>query len=95
MTVEGLKQFIVSQGSSRAIVVMEWDKLWSCNRKVWWCVGVALVVCGCGCGGVWWCVVVHGCWAVRVWSFVCGWVGGWVGGCGIRTLKEGGRRSEG
>ena len=34
MTVEGLKQFIVSQGSSRAIVMMEWDKLWSCNRKV-------------------------------------------------------------
>ena len=34
MTVEGLKHFIVSQGSSRAIVMMEWDKLWSCNRKV-------------------------------------------------------------
>ena len=34
MTVEGLKQFIVSQGSSRAIVMMEWDKIWSCNRKV-------------------------------------------------------------
>ena len=34
MTVEGLKQFIVSQGSSRAIVMMEWDKLWACNRKV-------------------------------------------------------------
>ncbi|XP_064394534.1 bifunctional glutamate/proline--tRNA ligase-like isoform X2 [Halichondria panicea] len=34
MTVEGLKQFIVSQGSSRAIVMMEWDKLWSCNKKV-------------------------------------------------------------
>lgn len=34
MTVEGLKQFIVSQGSSRAIVMMEWDKIWACNRKV-------------------------------------------------------------
>ncbi len=34
MTVEGLKHFIVSQGSSRAIVMMEWDKLWSCNKKV-------------------------------------------------------------
>ena len=34
MTVEGLKQFIVTQGSSRAIVFMEWDKLWACNRKV-------------------------------------------------------------
>ncbi len=28
------KQLIVSQGSSRAIVMMEWDKLWSCDRKV-------------------------------------------------------------
>lgn len=35
MTVDGLKQFIVTQGSSRAIVVMEWDKLWACNRKVY------------------------------------------------------------
>lgn len=35
MTVEGLKQFIVTQGSSRAIVFMEWDKLWACNRKVY------------------------------------------------------------
>jgi bifunctional glutamyl/prolyl-tRNA synthetase len=34
MTVEGLKQFIVSQGSSRAAVVMEWDKIWSFNKKV-------------------------------------------------------------
>lgn len=40
MTVEGLKQFIMSQGSSRAIVMMEWDKIWACNRKVsgWVCV---------------------------------------------------------
>lgn len=34
MTVEGLRQFIISQGSSRAAVVMEWDKIWSINRKV-------------------------------------------------------------
>ena len=33
MTVEGLKNFIAAQGSSRAIVVMEWDKIWACNRK--------------------------------------------------------------
>ena len=33
MTVEGLKNFIIAQGSSRAIVMMEWDKLWACNRK--------------------------------------------------------------
>ena len=34
LTVEGLKQFIVAQGSSRAAVVMEWDKIWSFNKKV-------------------------------------------------------------
>ncbi|KAL3993914.1 proline--tRNA ligase [Acanthocheilonema viteae] len=34
LTVEGLKQFIVAQGSSRAIVMMEWDKIWSFNKKV-------------------------------------------------------------
>ncbi|XP_033125799.1 bifunctional glutamate/proline--tRNA ligase-like [Anneissia japonica] len=34
MTVEGLKQFIAAQGSSRSVVMMEWDKIWSFNRKV-------------------------------------------------------------
>ncbi|KAK7104463.1 hypothetical protein V1264_019176 [Littorina saxatilis] len=34
MTVEGLKQFIVTQGSSRSVVMMEWDKIWAVNRKV-------------------------------------------------------------
>jgi bifunctional glutamyl/prolyl-tRNA synthetase len=34
MTVEGLKQFIIAQGSSRAAVNMEWDKIWSFNKKV-------------------------------------------------------------
>ncbi|KAL5008457.1 hypothetical protein ScPMuIL_014038 [Solemya velum] len=34
MTVEGLKQFIVSQGSSRSVVMMEWDKIWAVNKKV-------------------------------------------------------------
>jgi len=34
MTVEGLKQFIVAQGGSRAVVTMEWDKLWAFNKKV-------------------------------------------------------------
>nr|XP_054758957.1 bifunctional glutamate/proline--tRNA ligase-like isoform X2 [Lytechinus pictus] len=34
MTVEGLKLFINAQGSSRSVVMMEWDKLWSFNRKV-------------------------------------------------------------
>lgn len=34
MTVEGLRQFIVAQGSSRSVVVMEWDKIWAFNKKV-------------------------------------------------------------
>lgn len=34
MTVEALKDFIIAQGSSRSIVVMEWDKIWSFNKKV-------------------------------------------------------------
>lgn len=34
LTVEGLKQFIIAQGSSRSVVVMEWDKIWAFNKKV-------------------------------------------------------------
>ena len=34
MTVEGLKQFIVAQGGSRSVVMMEWDKIWAFNKKV-------------------------------------------------------------
>ncbi|XP_047913535.1 bifunctional glutamate/proline--tRNA ligase isoform X5 [Anser cygnoides] len=34
MTVEGLKQFIAAQGSSRSVVNMEWDKIWSFNKKL-------------------------------------------------------------
>ncbi|XP_068175234.1 bifunctional glutamate/proline--tRNA ligase isoform X3 [Antennarius striatus] len=34
MTVEGLKQFIASQGGSRSVVNMEWDKIWAFNKKV-------------------------------------------------------------
>ncbi|XP_063973582.1 bifunctional glutamate/proline--tRNA ligase [Diachasmimorpha longicaudata] len=34
LTVEGLKQFILAQGSSRSVVYMEWDKIWSINKKV-------------------------------------------------------------
>ncbi|XP_069160943.1 bifunctional glutamate/proline--tRNA ligase isoform X1 [Procambarus clarkii] len=34
MTVEGLKDFIISQGSSRSVVNMEWDKIWAFNKKV-------------------------------------------------------------
>ncbi|KAG7167154.1 Bifunctional glutamate/proline--tRNA ligase-like [Homarus americanus] len=34
MSVEGLKDFIVAQGSSRSVVNMEWDKIWAFNKKV-------------------------------------------------------------
>jgi bifunctional glutamyl/prolyl-tRNA synthetase len=34
MTVEALKSFIIAQGSSRSVVVMEWDKIWAINKKV-------------------------------------------------------------
>lgn len=34
LTVEGLKIFIVAQGSSRNVIQMEWDKIWSFNKKV-------------------------------------------------------------
>ncbi|KAK4306721.1 hypothetical protein Pmani_021479 [Petrolisthes manimaculis] len=34
MTIEGLKTFIVAQGSSRSVVNMEWDKIWAFNKKV-------------------------------------------------------------
>lgn len=34
MTVEGLKQFIIAQGSSRSVVFMHWDKIWAINKKV-------------------------------------------------------------
>ncbi|CAI9729936.1 glutamate proline--tRNA ligase-like [Octopus vulgaris] len=34
MTIEGLKQFIIAQGSSKSIVMMEWDKIWAINKKV-------------------------------------------------------------
>ncbi|EFN67176.1 Bifunctional aminoacyl-tRNA synthetase [Camponotus floridanus] len=34
MTIEGLKQFIIAQGSSKSVVFMEWDKIWAFNKKV-------------------------------------------------------------
>lgn len=34
MTVEGLKEFIIAQGSSKAVVFMNWDKIWAFNKKV-------------------------------------------------------------
>lgn len=34
VTVEGLKGFILSQGASRRIITMEWDKFWAENKQV-------------------------------------------------------------
>ncbi|CAF4038366.1 unnamed protein product [Adineta steineri] len=33
MTVDGLRQFIIAQGSSRSVVLMDWDKIWAFNKK--------------------------------------------------------------
>jgi len=34
MNIEALKNFILSQGASRRVITMEWDKFWSENKKV-------------------------------------------------------------
>ena len=34
MTVQALKEFMLSQGPSQAIVSLEWDSLWTLNKKV-------------------------------------------------------------
>ncbi|CAF2042582.1 unnamed protein product [Rotaria magnacalcarata] len=33
MTIEGLRQFIIAQGSSKSVVLMDWDKIWAINKK--------------------------------------------------------------
>jgi len=33
MTVEALTQFMLSQGPSQAVVSLEWDSIWSLNKK--------------------------------------------------------------
>ena len=34
LTVEALRQFMLAQGPSQAIVSLEWDSLWTLNKKV-------------------------------------------------------------
>jgi glutamyl-tRNA synthetase len=34
VNVEALKNFIISQGASRRIITMEWDKFWAENKRV-------------------------------------------------------------
>jgi glutamyl/glutaminyl-tRNA synthetase len=34
LTVEALRQFMLSQGPSQAIVSLEWDSIWAINKKI-------------------------------------------------------------
>lgn len=34
MTIEALTQFMLSQGPSQAVVSMEWDSIWTTNKKI-------------------------------------------------------------
>ncbi|KAI9318637.1 tRNA synthetases class I, catalytic domain-containing protein [Dichotomocladium elegans] len=34
MTIEALKQYILMQGASQNVLLLEWDKLWALNKKV-------------------------------------------------------------
>lgn len=34
MTVEALTQFMLSQGPSQAVVSLEWDSIWTQNKKI-------------------------------------------------------------
>jgi hypothetical protein len=47
MTIEGLRTFILGQGSSKSTVQMEWDKIWSTNKKVFSLEVVAMRLLGC------------------------------------------------
>jgi glutamyl/glutaminyl-tRNA synthetase len=34
MTVEAIRQFMLQQGPSQAIVSLEWDSIWAANKKI-------------------------------------------------------------
>ena len=34
MTIEALKQFMLQQGPSQNQVVLEWDSIWTLNKKI-------------------------------------------------------------
>jgi glutamyl-tRNA synthetase len=34
MTVEALRQFMLQQGPSQAVVSLEWDSIWALNKKI-------------------------------------------------------------
>lgn len=34
MTIEALTQFMLSQGPSQALVSLEWDSIWTLNKKI-------------------------------------------------------------
>jgi len=34
MTVEALRQFMLLQGPSQAVVSLEWDSIWTTNKKI-------------------------------------------------------------
>ena len=34
MTIEALQQYMLSQGPSQAVVSLEWDSIWTTNKKV-------------------------------------------------------------
>lgn len=34
LTLEALKEFVLSQGASKNITFQEWDKIWTINKKV-------------------------------------------------------------
>jgi len=34
MTIEALRQYILMQGASQKDLMLEWDKIWTINKKV-------------------------------------------------------------